>query len=343
MVVIVGFEGSANKFGVGIIRDGEILSNPRDTYISPPGTGFRPPEAAKHHRDVALRILKEALDEAKIKISEIDAIAYTKGPGMGAPLVSTAVVARAVALLWNKPLIPVNHCVGHIEMGRLVTKAENPIILYVSGGNTQVIAYSKQCYRIFGETLDIAIGSCLDRFARVIQISNDPSPGYNIEQMAKHGKKFIMLPYVVKGMDMSFSGILSHIEQIAKKLNKDRKKSEEEIYQEKCNLCYSLQETLFAMLVEVTERAMAHIKSNQVLIVGGVGCNLRLQEMMKLMCADRDGTVCAMDDRYCIDNGAMIAQAGLCAFNSGIRENIKNCTITQRYRTDEVEVLWRND
>ena len=86
MVVIVGFEGSANKFGVGIIRDGEILSNPRDTYISPPGTGFRPPEAAKHHRDVALRILKEALDEAKIKISEIDAIAYTKGPGMGAPL-----------------------------------------------------------------------------------------------------------------------------------------------------------------------------------------------------------------------------------------------------------------
>ena len=72
-------------------------------------------------------------------------------------------------------------------------------------------------------------------------------------------------------------------------------------------------------------------------------CNLRLQEMMKLMCADRDGTVCAMDDRYCIDNGAMIAQAGLCAYNSGVRENIKNCTITQRYRTDEVEVLWRND
>ena len=81
MVVIVGFEGSANKFGVGIIRDGEVLSNPRDTYISPPGTGFRPPEAAQHHRDVALRILKQALDEAKVNIAEIDAIAYTMGPG----------------------------------------------------------------------------------------------------------------------------------------------------------------------------------------------------------------------------------------------------------------------
>ena len=72
-----------------------------------------------------------------------------------------------------------------IEMGRQVTGAQNPVVLYVSGGNTQVIAYSQQCYRIFGETLDIAVGNCLDRFARVINLSNDPSPGYNIEQMAK--------------------------------------------------------------------------------------------------------------------------------------------------------------
>jgi N6-L-threonylcarbamoyladenine synthase len=238
-------------------------------------------DAARHHRNVALRILKEALTEAKVKVSEIDAICYTKGPGMGAPLVSTAVVARAIAQLWNKPLLGVNHCVGHIEMGRLVTKADNPTILYVSGGNTQVVAYSKQCYRIFGETLDIAIGSCLDRFARVIKISNDPSPGYNIEQFAKKGKKFIMLPYVIKGepffcrsmqkyilgMDMSFSGILSHVTKLAK----TKTGSEEEMEQFKNDLCYSLQETLFAMLVEVTERALAHTGSTEVLIVGGVG------------------------------------------------------------------------
>jgi N6-L-threonylcarbamoyladenine synthase len=122
---------------------------------------------------------------------------------MGAPLQSVALVARTLALMFNKPLVGVNHCVGRmslslrpccpspdshipdIEMGRQITGAQNPVVLYVSGGNTQVIAYSQQRYRIFGETLDIAVGNCLDRFARVINLSNDPSPGYNIEQEAK--------------------------------------------------------------------------------------------------------------------------------------------------------------
>ena len=83
-------------------------------------------------------VLREALDEANLSPDKIDAVAYTKGPGMGAPLASVAVVARTVAQLWNKPIIGVNHCLGHIEMGRLITGAENPTVLYVSGGNTQV-------------------------------------------------------------------------------------------------------------------------------------------------------------------------------------------------------------
>lgn len=89
---------------------------------------------------------------------------------MGAPLVSVAVVARTVAQLWKKPIVAVNHCIGHIEMGRLVTGAVNPTVLYVSGGNTQVIAYLQRRYRIFGETIDIAVGNCLDRFARVLKV-----------------------------------------------------------------------------------------------------------------------------------------------------------------------------
>ena len=132
-----------------------------------------------------------------------------------------------------------------IEMARVITGAKNPTVLYVSGGNTQVIAYSQKRYRIFGETIDIAVGNCLDRFARVIKISNDPSPGYNIEQLAKKGKKFMPLPYVVKGMDVSFSGILSFIEDRAEQLNADSEYSVED-------LCFSLQETIFAMLVETT-------------------------------------------------------------------------------------------
>ncbi|XP_030831743.1 probable tRNA N6-adenosine threonylcarbamoyltransferase [Strongylocentrotus purpuratus] len=335
MPTVIGFEGSANKLGIGIVRDGEVLSNPRHTYITPPGEGFQPRDTARHHQQHIMSILRRALDEAKLTPKDIDCVCYTKGPGMAAPLLSVAVVARTVAQLWDVPIIGVNHCIGHIEMGRQVTGAQNPTVLYVSGGNTQVIAYSQQCYRIFGETIDIAVGNCLDRFARILKLSNDPSPGYNIEQMAKKGEQYIELPYVVKGMDVSFSGLLSFIEDVAHKKLKSGKCTP-------ADLCFSLQETIFAMLVEITERAMAHCGSSEVLIVGGVGCNMRLQEMMGKMAEERGASLCATDDRYCIDNGAMIAQAGLEMFNAGITTPLEETWVTQRYRTDEVEVVWRD-
>ncbi|XP_046397090.1 probable tRNA N6-adenosine threonylcarbamoyltransferase isoform X2 [Ischnura elegans] len=269
----------------------------------------------------------------QVQPEDIDVVCYTKGPGMGSPLVSVAVVARTVALLWNKPIIGVNHCIGHIEMGRLVTKSCNPTVLYVSGGNTQVIAYSNQKYRIFGETIDIAVGNCLDRFARVLKLSNDPSPGYNIEQLAKSGVNYVPLPYVVKGMDVSFSGLLSHMEEHAEELLKAYTAAD---------LCYSLQETVFAMLVEITERAMAQCESEEVLLVGGVGCNERLQHMMGAMCAERGATLHATDERFCIDNGAMIAQAGIEMFHCGMITPWEETTCTQRYRTDDVTVKWRS-
>jgi len=336
MTIAIGFEGSANKLGIGIIKDGIVLSNPRHTYITPPGQGFLPRDTAKHHQQHALDVLQKALDEAHLKAEDIDCVCFTKGPGMGAPLVSTAVVARTVAQLWNKPLVAVNHCIGHIEMGRLITGAKNPVVLYVSGGNTQVIAYSQRRYRIFGETIDIAIGNCLDRFARVLKLSNDPSPGYNIEQMAKKGRKLIDLPYTVKGMDVSFSGILSHIEGIADKMIASGECTAED-------LCFSLQETIFAMLIEISERAMAHCGSSEILIVGGVGCNKRLQEMMGVMADERSATLYATDERFCIDNGAMIAQAGWEMFRCGVVTPMEETWCTQRYRTDEVEVVWRDD
>lgn len=267
MVVSIGFEGSANKIGVGIVRDGEVLANVRRTYITPPGEGFLPKETAQHHRSVILQILKEALAESALKPSDIDVVCYTKGPGMAPPLLTVAIVARTIAQIWNKPILGVNHCVGHIEMGRLITKASNPTVLYVSGGNTQVIAYSLKRYRIFGETIDIAVGNCLDRFARIIRLSNDPSPGYNIEQLAKNGKKLFQLPYTVKGMDVSFSGLLSYIEKHVKTTRnkiKDTDNEAKEYEYSDADLCFSLQETIFAMLVEITERAMAHCGSQEV-------------------------------------------------------------------------------
>lgn len=250
-------------------------------------------------------------------------------------------------------------------MGRYITGAQNPIVLYVSGGNTQVIAYSSQRYRIFGEALDIAVGNCLDRFARTLHISNDPAPGYNIEQLAKKGKKLVELPYTVKGMDCSFSGILAAIDGLAAAYGlsgeqQEDEKAPAELKQEALklevdsvdgdkgaptreDLCFSLQETVFSMLVEITERAMAHVGSKEVLIVGGVGCNERLQEMMGIMARDRGGMVFATDERFCIDNGIMIAQAGILAYKTGFRTKLEDSTCTQRFRTDEVFVQWRND
>jgi N6-L-threonylcarbamoyladenine synthase len=203
-LVALGIEGSANKVGVGIVvyESGaySIASNPRKTFITRPGQGFLPRETAWHHQKHVVPLVMLALDEAKMTPADINVICYTKGPGMGAPLASCAICARTLSLLWGVPLVGVNHCVGHIEMGRVVTGAVDPVVLYVSGGNTQVICYSANRYRVFGETIDIAIGNCLDRFARLVGLSNDPSPGYNIEQAAKRGTVFVPLPYVVKGM-----------------------------------------------------------------------------------------------------------------------------------------------
>ncbi|KAL0023557.1 hypothetical protein WJX77_001732 [Trebouxia sp. C0004] len=336
-MLVLGVEGSANKVGIGIVSDdGVIHANPRHTYITPPGQGFLPRETAIHHQEHILDLVKEALQIADIKATDISCIAYTKGPGMGGPLLSCAVVARMLSLMWKVPIVGVNHCVGHIEMGRVVTGAQDPVVLYVSGGNTQVIAYADKRYRIFGETIDIAVGNCLDKFARVLHLSNDPSPGYNIEQLAKQGSKFVQLPYVVKGMDVSFSGLLSFVSDAASKMIKKGEATP-------ADLCFSLQETIFAMLIEITERAMAHCGKKDVLIVGGVGCNERLQDMMKIMASERGGMLYAIDERYCIDNGAMIAWPGLLAFKAGQVTDLADTTCTQRYRTDDVYVQWRDD
>lgn len=326
----------------------QILCNLRHTFVSPPGTGFLPKDTAAHHRRWVVRLVKQAIKQSTIQIEDIDCICFTQGPGMGAPLSAVAIAARMLSQLWDKPLVGVNHCVGHIEMGRAITGADNPVVLYVSGGNTQVIAYSAQRYRIFGEALDIAVGNCLDRFARVINISNDPAPGYNIEQLAKKGGDVLLdLPYAVKGMDVSFSGILARAEEMARRLHAGRK-GEQDMWKEgdkvigEEDLCFTLQETLYAMLVEITERAMAHVGARQVLIVGGVGCNERLQQMMGMMAADRGGSVFATDERFCIDNGIMIAHAGLLQHSMGFRTKLEESSCTQRFRTDEVLINWRD-
>ncbi|XP_074787145.1 tRNA N6-adenosine threonylcarbamoyltransferase isoform X2 [Athene noctua] len=303
MPTVLGLEGSANKVGAGVVRDGVILSNRRATYVTPPGHGFAPGPTGRHHRGAVLGLVAAALSDAGTRPRDLDAVAFTRGPGMGAPLAVVAVVARTLAQLWGVPLVGVNHCVGHIEMGRLLGRAPDPLVLYVSGGNTQ--------------------------------ISNDPSPGYNIEQLAKSGHRLLDLPYVVKGLDVSFAGLLSHLQAITPKVLATGEATPED-------LCFSLQETAFAMLTEVTERAMALTRARHLLLVGGVACNLRLQEMLQDMCRARGAELCPTDHRFCVDNGAMIAQAGWEMLRAGQVTELDQSGITQRFRTDEVEVTWRD-
>lgn len=325
-MICIGIEGTAEKTGVGIVdSEGNILASQGKQLIPEIG-GIHPREAAEHHAASIVPLIKDALSEANLDINEIDLVAFSRGPGLGPALRTTATAARSLALSLKVPIIGVNHCIGHVEIGRLTTGAEDPVSLYVSGGNTQVIAYESERYRIFGETLDIAIGNCLDQFAREVGLGHPGGP--KVEENAQKSKEFIKLPYAVKGMDLSFSGLLTAaLRKHEYGANLD-------------NVCYSLQETAFSMLVEVTERALAHTKKQEVLLCGGVAANSRLREMLKIMSKEHYAEFYMPPVKYCGDNGAMIAWMGQLMYKHGSRQEIKDTTVLQKYRTDQVDVPW---
>lgn len=306
-------------------NDGKILANERDAYIPDIGKGIIPTDAAKHHELVGADILKKSLEMSGLSWCDIDIISYSCGPGLAPALLVGAKFAIELSKKYKKPLIKVNHCVGHLEIGKLTTGAKDPIFLYLSGGNTQVIAYTEERYRIFGETEDIPIGNCFDVVAR--ELGLQMPGGAKIESLAKFGKKYIPLPYVVKGMDVSYSGITTAAAKMIKSgISKE-------------DIAYSLQETCFAMLTEVTERSLAHTGKSEVLLVGGVAANKRLQEMIKIMCDERSAKFCVVPQEYSGDNGVMMALTGILAYESKWKPKFKD-KINPSWRIDEVDVTW---
>ena len=353
MVTVLGIESTAHTFGIGIVKDSKILANVRDMYKTEEG-GIIPIEASKHHKKISEDVYEKALKDAKIPESKIDAVAFSQGPGLAPCLLEGMRFSKKLSKKLNKPLIGVNHCVAHLEIGR-TTKAKDPVLLYVSGANTQIIAYESGKYRIFGETLDIGVGNFIDNFARFAGIGFPGGP--KIEEFAKKGDYF-ELPYSVKGMDVALSGILTN-------LKKRFEKKENSIE----DLSYSLQETVFAMLVETAERALAHTGKKELLLGGGVACNSRLQEMCKIMCKERGVKFFVPEKNLLVDNGAMIAYLGEIIFKKKVYENERNpsfsCELPRsaerrhlssefqdtadldkidifpRQRTDEVDVRWK--
>lgn len=326
ILICLGIESTAHTFGIGIVdENGRILADERMMYTPEKGMGITPRDASEHHMKNALGIIKSALERAEIKLSDIKLIAFSQGPGLPPCLHVGASIARYLSLSNNIVLIGVNHPVGHIEIGRLTTGSKGPIVLYLSGGNTQVISFAEGRYRIFGETQDIAVGNAFDTIARELKLRSPGGP--EIERLAVGGK-YIELPYSVKGMDLSFSGIVT---ECVKKIKSGAKPED---------VCYSLQETCFSMLAEVTERALAHTGKDEVLLVGGVAANRRLQEMLQKMCEERGAKFLVVDQKYSGDNGTMIAWTGLLAYKSGQKTNLERSGIKQKWKTDEAEVTW---
>ena len=322
--MILGIESTAHTFGVGIVHKGKILANVRDMFHTESG-GIVPVEAAKHHREIADSLYAKALHEAGISEKKINAIAFSQGPGLSPCLLAGRDFAQKLALRLSVPLIPVNHCIAHLEIGQSVG-AKDPVLLYTSGANTQIIAYSEGKYRVFGETLDIGIGNMLDKSARVAGYGFPGGP--RIEEAAKSGK-YLELPYSIKGMDVSFSGMQTKFKQLYEKGEKFE------------NLSFSLQETAFAMLVEAAERALAHTEKKELVLGGGVACNTRFREMCIKMCKARGAKFFCPEKSLLVDNGAMIAYTGEIMFNNGISINPEEADILPRQRTDDVEVSWK--
>ena len=325
ILISLGIEGTAEKTGVGIVdSDGNILAM-AGKQLFPEEGGIHPRLAAEHHAEWIPKLIPQAIEESGLSYDDIDLISFSQGPGLGPALRIVATSARSLALSLKKPIIGVNHCIGHVEVGKLDTGAVNPVSLYVSGGNSQVIAYESGRYRIFGETLDIAVGNCLDHFGRETGLGHPGGPV--IERLAKEGS-YVDLPYVVKGMDFSFSGLLSAaIREVQKGTPME-------------DVCFSLQETAFAMLVEVTERALSHTQKDEVMLCGGVSANSRLREMLRTMSEEHGAKFYMPEMKLCGDNGVMIAWLGLLMCNEFGPMDLNDTRIIQKFRTDEVDIPW---
>ncbi|HZA99573.1 MAG TPA: KEOPS complex N(6)-L-threonylcarbamoyladenine synthase Kae1 [Nitrososphaera sp.] len=329
-MLCLGIESTAHTFGCSIVDSrGKILSDARDVYKAPEGSGIHPREASRHHMQVSPDTLQNALKSGNVTMKDIDIVGYSAGPGLGPCLRVGAVISRTVAGFYKKPLVPVNHALGHIELGAMLTGASDPLVLLVSGGHTMILAFSHGRWRVFGETLDITVGQLLDQFGRALGFA---SPcGNRIEQLASQSAgKYLQLPYIIKGNDVSFSGLLTAAVKLAS------------CNTELADTCYSLQETAFAMLAEAVERALSFTSKKEMMIVGGVAANKRLAQMLDSVCNRQNAKLFVCPIKFAGDNGAQIAWTALREYlATKMNVHVEESTVQQSWRLDTVNVSWR--
>jgi len=321
---VLGIEGTAWAASAAVFdaERGEIRIE-SDAY-RPDAGGIHPREAAEHMHEAVPRVIGTVLDETA---KPVDAVAFSRGPGLGPCLRTVGTAARALAGTLDVPLVGVNHMLAHLEIGRQRSGFSAPVCLNASGANAHLLGFRGGHYRVLGETMDTGVGNAIDKFAR--HLGWDHPGGPKVEAAAREGTH-VELPYVVKGMDFSFAGITSAAQDAV------------EDGTPVADACRGLEETVFAMLTEVSERALSLTGREELVLGGGVGQNARLQGMLEAMCEKRDASFFAPADRFLRDNAGMIAALGARMYEAGDTIPVEDSAVRADFRPDEVPVTWRS-
>lgn len=330
-LICLGIESTAHTFGAALVESDDqtlrIISDKKDVYKAPEGAGIHPREASRHHVETSAKVIGDVIHDSRIAMDDVDFISYSAGPGLGPCLRVGAVVARSLASYYRKTLVPANHAVGHIELGRRLLGLRDPLVLLISGGHTVIAAKGYRGWSIYGETLDLTLGQLVDQLGRYFGLSSPAGP--QIERLAKSVKSFdriLELPYVIKGNDVSYSGLLSAAKEIYAK-GETRE-----------SVAHSVQEFAFSILIEATERALAYTDKQELLVTGGVAANQRLANMLNSMCSFRGVRLGVISKEYAGDCGAQIAAAGFLFNKMGMMVKPENAFIKQSWRIDQLDI-----
>ncbi|MEW9503264.1 tRNA (adenosine(37)-N6)-threonylcarbamoyltransferase complex transferase subunit TsaD [Jeotgalibacillus marinus] len=318
--LILGIETSCDETAAAIIRNGtEIVSNVVSSQIESHKRfgGVVPEIASRHHVEEVTLVIQEALDQAKIDIEDVDAIAVTEGPGLVGALLIGVNAAKAIAFAHDIPLVGVHHIAGHIYANRLIQEMSFPLLsLVVSGGHTELV-YMKEhgSFEVIGETRDDAAGEAYDKVARTLNL---PYPGGpHIDRLAQKGQPKIKLPraWLEEGSyDFSFSGLKSSVINTLHNAEQRGEIIDAE------DLAASFQESVVDVLVTKTARAVKEYEVKQLLIAGGVAANKGLRQKLDEIFGEMDGIELIIPPlSLCTDNAAMIGAAGTVLYEKGKR------------------------
>lgn len=309
-MLVLGIESSCDETSVAIVRDGkEVLSNVVLSQIDVHKQfgGVVPEVASRHHVYNVSMVFKEAFERASLKYEDIDVVAVTEGPGLIGSLLVGVNAAKSFALMYNKPLIGINHLAGHIYANNIEHEMTFPLMaLLVSGGNTELIYMPNHFeFQIIGQTLDDAVGEAYDKVARVV---GGPYPGGPfVDKIAHTGEdtyhlKRVYLDDEENKYNFSFSGLKSAV--INLKHNEEQRGNEINVE----NLCASFQNSVTEVLVRKTIKAAKEYNVKNIIVAGGVSANKGLKERFAKEAPDFNVSIPSI--KYCTDNAAMIAVAG---------------------------------